>query len=232
MRSLLVIDLGTTLFKFTLVDQAGRIVALARHPTPLTRPAPGQCELTIPDFEEAIVQGSQTLRTQAPDAWNAIEAVTFASQANTVALFDERERPLTPFLVWTDSRAAAHPEILAQLAAWPAPHARTGLPALVPTLAIAKLLWWRAQAPAIWNRTRRAAFLSDYLTAWLTGTWLCAGGIAGLSACCDIATLTWIPEALAVLGWTPEYFSAPVRGGALAGPVRAPVAARLGLPPG
>ena len=79
-----------------------------------------------------------------------IEAVAYSSQANSFLLLDERDRPLTPLILWPDRRAAQAGTDADTLWSLPDLLARTGLGLSGPEFAVAKLRWFQENEPQIW----------------------------------------------------------------------------------
>ena len=103
MASVLVIDLGTTYFKFTRFDRDGRLCATVSLAPPLCSPRPGRLELEVDAFCEVLIRGIGQLRERAGEAdWAAVEAISFATQTNSFLLMDAAGKPLTPILLWPD----------------------------------------------------------------------------------------------------------------------------------
>lgn len=230
MGKILVLDLGTTYFKATLFDEQGKLVALDRIAPPIRQPAPRQWELDVPAFRETIRQAIDHLRRQSGGSLSEVAAIVFSTQTNTFAVFDENDQPLTPFILWTDPRAA---EMDARRKSLDSPElqSKTGVPALTPRFPGAKLLWIQDHQPDIWKRTRRFCLISDYLTLWLTGQHVTEGGAMGLSGLIDIHQLKWWPEMCQRTGLNPSQLPQIARAGADLGPILPDIAADLGLPP-
>ena len=71
---ILVFDLGTTYFKFALVDRGGQLVALCRNPpTPIRGVPPGIVELDTAAFVEVLEEGVSQLAACARTAWRRCE---------------------------------------------------------------------------------------------------------------------------------------------------------------
>ena len=107
MSKILTIDLGTTYFKFTLFDRDGQLCDTRRLELPLCKSQADRVELPAEAFRQAIDQGIADLRDRQGGGLADVEAVTFATQTNSFVLLDGNARPLTPFILWPDLRAAS-----------------------------------------------------------------------------------------------------------------------------
>src|SRR3990172_12465831 len=104
MAKILVIDLGTTYFKFSLFDRNGQLCQLARSEPPIRRPQADRMELEAASFADVLERGIAQLGQQAGGLAD-VEAVSFATQTNSFLLLDAHDPPLTPIILWPDLRA-------------------------------------------------------------------------------------------------------------------------------
>lgn len=230
MPKILVVDLGTTYFKFTLFERDGRLGATCRL-APLVRAEPsGTVELDVAAFEDTIAQGIGKLADRTPDGLADVEAITFATQTNSFVLLDANDRPLTPILLWPDRRAADLEQEVRQWCDLPEFTATTGIPQVNCQFMLAKLLWIRRSCPGIWHQTARLCLISDYLTLLLTGRHVTEAGAAGLTGLLDIDRRQWWPETRVRFeiseAWLPEV----VRAATDLGPIASSAARRFALP--
>src|ERR1043166_894576 len=116
MALLLGIDLGTSYFKIGLFDETGAMRGLARMPVDKTSPAPGRSELAVDEFWRALRNGLAEALTQSGEKIGAIKGLSYSSQASTFVLLDRSDRPLTPFIMWTDTRGEPVDEGMAAFA--------------------------------------------------------------------------------------------------------------------
>ncbi|MCC6425094.1 MAG: hypothetical protein IT447_16595 [Phycisphaerales bacterium] len=230
MGHILTFDLGTTYFKAALFDEVGRLVALTRVPTPLEVPREGWCEMSAGGFVDAIRSAADQLRQQAPREYADVVAIGFATQANSFVLLDSADRPLMPFIIWTDRRGKdVEPDLQplqSQL------RQTTGVPSLTGEFSIAKLMWLAKHRPDVWKNARRFCYLSDYLTFYLTGRHVTEAGMASLSGMMDVHRLQWWPAAMDLVRPDKIAFPQIVRAGTEVGTILGERAAELGLPTG
>ncbi len=230
MAKILTIDLGTTYFKFTLFDRAGRLCDTQRLELPLCETQPGRMELPADAFWQAIDQGIAQLRDRQNGGLADVEAVGFATQTNSFLLLDGHSRPLTPIILWPDLRAAELAEEMRSRCAIPGFTATTGIPAVNPQFMLAKVLWLRQHRPEISSQTDRICPISDYLTHRLTGQYVTEAGAAALTGLIDIHQCRWWPDMLARFELDESRLSNVVRAGTDLGPITAEAARHLRLP--
>jgi len=230
MPHILTFDLGTTYFKAAIFNEDGQLIALSRVRTPRVVPQEGWCEMSAEGFLAALASAAGQLRQQAPQAYADIAAISFATQANSFVLLDSADRPLMPFIIWTDRRAIELENELRPL--FSQLRDTTGVPALTGEFSVAKLLWVARHEPKAWNAARRLCYLSDYLTFYLTGQNVTEAGMAGLSGMVDIHNLNWWPAAMDLV--RPDKIALPhiARAGAEVGTILPDRAAEWSLPSG
>ena len=104
MASTLVYDLGTTYFKVSLFDDAGKIKGFVRTRAPVQHPQTDRWEMPVEDFFGCLIEATAGVAGQVGGLGD-VENVTYATQANSFALLDLQDQPLTPLIMWPDSRA-------------------------------------------------------------------------------------------------------------------------------
>ena len=229
MARFLTFDLGTTLYKVALFDDAGNLLGVERVAPPVLHPKPDWWELDPRTFQQPLLQAARALRQQT-GGFDDVAAVSFATQANSFILLDERGEPLTPIILWPDQRAAEFREELEAISNLPDFTRRTGMPRFGPGLALAKVLRWKQTNPHLLEQTARFCYLSDLFTLWMTGRHATEGGVAGISGAMDVKAFAWWDEMLTRVGMRPAQLPPIVRAGTLLGPLRDDVAAEIGLP--
>ena len=229
MAKILVIDLGTSYFKFALFDRAGQLCALVQREPPLQRPEPGRLELAADAFVRTIVDGIAEVGRQAKGL-SDVEAVSFATQTNSFLLLDGQDRPLTPIVLWPDRRAAEK-GISPIFGKWDlSPFPITGVPAVNIQFMLAKLLWLQREQPKVWSSAARLCLISDYLSLLFSGRHVTEAGAAGLTALVDIHRCQWWSEMLAKANVDPAGLPEIVRAGTDLGPITGAAAAKFALP--
>jgi len=229
MSKILVIDLGTTYFKFALFDREGQLSHATHCAPPVRRPEGDRMELEAADFADVLAKGMAQLGQQVGSLGD-VEVVTFATQTNSFLLLDAADAPLTPIILWPDRRAAALEAEIAERSELPGFRATTGVPAVGAPFMVAKLLWLRRQSPQTWARMSRLCLLSDYLGLLLTGRHVTEAGAAGLTALVDIGRCRWWPQMLARMDLDERCLPDVVRAGTDLSPLRPAAADQYRLP--
>jgi xylulokinase len=230
MTCFLAIDLGTTLYKFTIFDRDGTLRGCCRIAPPLERPQPGYLELPAQEFLAVIRKGIAQVLAEVGSWHGEVEAICFATQANSFVLLDANDQPLTPFILWPDSRAIANEHEIQQMCRLPRFSETTGLPLISHQFMVAKLKWLAENHPTEWKAAKRLCLLSDYLTLALTGNHVTEAGAAGLSGLLEIRQLEWWEPAVEHIGLAPAMLPKIVRAGTNLGSLQPSAAAEFGLP--
>ncbi|WP_214411882.1 FGGY-family carbohydrate kinase [Sphaerisporangium fuscum] len=97
------VDAGTTMIKAVGYDEAGAEVAVARHETGVSRPAPGHAEQDMDLVWDAV---ARTVRDVASRLPGPVGFVAVTAQGDGVWLVDRSGRPTGPAILWNDARAA------------------------------------------------------------------------------------------------------------------------------
>ena len=138
------LDLGTSELKALLLDREHRIVALARAPLTVSRPAPLWSEQAPAQWWAALEAVMASLRESHAGALAAVRAIGLSGQMHGAVLLGADDRPIRPVILWNDGRShaeaaelhASHPDLAARVGVLP-----------MPGLTAPKLVWLRRHEP-------------------------------------------------------------------------------------
>jgi gluconokinase len=161
------VDIGTTGVKAAVVDAAAVSHAAAEREYPTASPRPGWA-VQDPDLVAGLSTAAvREALAKAVAAGKPVAGVAFSgSMHSLLALADGT--PLTPSVTWADGRAGTQAERLRASGEWLALHRRTGT-LVHPMSPLVKLLWFREQAPDVWQRAAHWVGIKDYVLFRLTG---------------------------------------------------------------
>lgn len=225
------IDLGTSYLKFALFDRTGRMTRSAIVAPSIERPHPGWMEMTFDGFLRAVDDGVRELFADAEVGPESVEAITFATQANTFLLLDSSGRPLTPLISWTDLRAEDEVERIRCLERLPRFVETTGVPAMGAEFMVAKLRWLMRHDSDAWRQAACVCTISELLTLWMTGRHAADAGTAALTGLADATTREWWLEALDAVSMTQAMLAEVFDLGADLGPLLPTARERWGFSP-
>jgi len=226
------IDLGTSYFKVGLFDAAGKLKGLGRVALEVTSPAPGQFELAVDKFWELLRRALHDALVQAHAEPGEIAGLSYASQANTCVMLDQDDRPLTPFILWTDNRGEPVDARALEFAASDTFRRTVGFEGISGNWAVAKWNWFTRNKTAAAPAARRLMTIADYLTFSLTGNRVGDASTAAFLGLYDLHASKWWAPALATFGLQESQLSMPLLPGTIAGRTTPSAQVRLGLPAG
>ena len=226
--AVLAVDIGTSATKAVLFDGDGRVLTLTRHAYPLLTPRPDWAEQDPDAVTAAVLDAMRETYANRPPG-TALAAVALSCQWYSVLPVDGVDRPLSPFLTWSDRRSAAIAERLRRSSAGRAIYQTTGCPldAIYP---LAKIGWLREQAFA--PRAARYISIKEYVVRRLFGEYLVDWSMASSSGLFDIRTRRWDPTALAAAGVREDQLSPPVSPKTILACWRPEILTQTGIPSG
>ncbi|GIW04483.1 MAG: carbohydrate kinase [Thermomicrobiales bacterium] len=229
------IDVGTTGVKGVLIDGDGHLLADHTIPHDLSSPHPGWAEEDPADWERGALGVLATLARHPACRPEQIAAIGVSGMVPALVMLDDAGQPLRPAIQQNDARAAAEVAELTERLDQDRLFALTG--GFTNQQHIApRLLWVQRHEPEVWARTRTLLGSYDYVTARLAGAppaecslelnWAIESGLF------DLRAERWVPDLLAVVDLTEEYFPPVHRPTDLVGTLDAAVARQVGLPAG
>jgi sugar (pentulose or hexulose) kinase len=160
------VDIGTSVTKAVLFDEAGAVITSADCRTRLTTPAPEHVEQDIEDVLASVAAVITKVLAAGGDTRPALLAIT--GQGDGCWLGDSRGRAVRPAVSWLDGRGAA------VLAGWEADgtaeavYRLTGN-ALFPGAQASILRWLEDNEPGALDRAETAGYCKDIVMQRLTG---------------------------------------------------------------
>lgn len=228
---LLGIDVSTTATKALLVDDRGRVLAVASSRYPLATPRPLWAEQD-PDLWWLATQQSvgEVLKTARIEP-HSVAAVGLTGQMHGLVLLDAAGEVLRPAILWNDQRAAAECEEMRRTLGLARLVEITGNDAF-PGFTAPKLLWVRRHEPELYRRIHRVLLPKDYVRLRLTGDYATDRAGAGGTLMLDLGTRDWSVELLEAFDISPDWLPPTHEGTEITGTVSAAAAQRTGLAPG
>jgi gluconokinase len=184
----LALDVGSSSVRARAYDELGRQLdaPAARRTYEASYGSDGSAELD----PERLVSAALDVLEEARAAAAPVDALAISCFWHSLLVLDERERPLTPLLLWQDRRAAPQAEELATRVDAAAVHARTGC-VLHASYWPAKLAWLIAQRPETIARAKRLVSFGDYLFLRMTGELRTSLSTASGTGLLDLVARGW-----------------------------------------
>lgn len=168
MHRFLAFDVGTTAMKCILFDEEFRELFFARREYDINTPSEKLAELDPNVYFNTFLECVDEMRGAGIDTKD-ISSITFTTQGETFIPVDKSGRPLTPAIVWLDTRAEAEAEYIREKIGDKAIYENTGLCPIDGALPAAKVLWLARNRRDIYERIHKILLLEDYLIYRLTG---------------------------------------------------------------
>lgn len=145
-------DLGTTNVKAGVFTPNGRIIGTSSREYSVFYTGPQWVEQSVEQMWMAECEACRELLDHFNIHPGDIAAVGVSSQRATFVPLDKDGKPLTRFIGWQDKRSILQCDRIERLIGAERYYQIAGLP-IEPTAAVSKILWFKEQAPEIFERT-------------------------------------------------------------------------------
>jgi len=204
----LALDVGTSSVRAALYTMAGQAIpgAAARLAHQVAYLPDGGVESRAETLLDCVGKAVEQCLVSRP---GAVAAVGISCFWHSLLGLDGRLRPVTPVLMWPDTRSAEEVAALLLQVDGEAVRRRTGC-RLHPSYPAAKLHWVARCRPRWWAAAGQWVSFGDYLWWWLTGELAASVSMASASGLFDQAAGVWDPELVGLLGLRPAQLPAVV----------------------
>jgi sugar (pentulose or hexulose) kinase len=220
------LDLGTQSVRAMAVSASGVVLGSGSHPLTSHRDGPLH-EQNPEDWWNAIAAACRAAVADVTP--ETIRGVAVDGTSGTILLVDRSGKPLTPGLMYDDTRAVEEARQVnnAGAAIW----ASLGYYRMQPSWALPKLLWLVRAYPNL-IPAARLAHQTDFINWQLIGHEIPTDMSTVLKTGYDLIKESWPHEVLAMLGVPEEILPVVVLAGTQLGTVCAEAAAVTGIPQG
>lgn len=206
------IDISTTTSKAILIDDLGRVLAVASTPHTLQTPKPLWSEQDPEEWWTATSSSIRQIFAQADIDGQQVGAIGLTGQMHGLVLLDETGHALRPAILWNDQRTQAQCDEI---------HARFGRERFVQisgNLALTgftapKILWVQQNEPELYAKARHILLPKDFIRYKLTGDYAMDKADGAGTVLFDLKARDWSAEILAALGideaWMPPTHEGP-----------------------
>lgn len=228
MEILIGIDLGTTVLKAAAFDsRSGAALCQAAIRLKVRSAADGTREQDPAAVDTALAGALRIIRRHLGAKWNSVRGIGLAAQGGSTIIANRTTgKPLTPMILWNDTRAySLMPEIAAMKPAayWRELSEREG-----PGVGLARLVWLRQKRPRLLCPESIYVGAGEYIYFRLTGLWRQDAGNALQIGCYNVARRDLDQEPLDLVDADVSFF-APMRRGHELHPLRRQAVRRFGL---
>jgi len=212
MTCFLGIDTSTTGSKALLIDEGGKVVAVASSPHTLQTPKPLWSEQDPHEWWQAVSASIKSVLKSAGINGDEIGAVGLTGQMHGLVLLDEAGEVLRPAILWNDQRTQSQCDAI---------HARIGKEKFIQItgnvaltgFTAPKILWVKENEPDVFARAGHVLLPKDYIRYRLTGAYAMDKADGAGTVLFDLKSRNWSDEVLAALeiprAWMPETFEGP-----------------------
>ena len=230
---LLGIDIGTSAVKLALFSKTlcNRPVAIVGEEYPTHYPAPGYAEQSPEDWWQAVCRGIPKLLAEAGIHADEIAGVGLDGQSWSAVAVDKNGRVLAPSPIWFDTRSKSVCEELERTLGKGRCFATSCNP-LEPTYTFPKILWFKQNAPAVYENAVSVLQSNGFIVYRLTGKLSCDRSQGYGFACFDMRSGTWDEALCREAGADPALLPPLYDCHQIVGTVTAEAAAASGLAAG
>lgn len=219
------IDIGTTGSKCCVYREDGTLLseAFAEY---RGKAEGGAYELDVKKLWAGVVSSVREAAAKAPD----IRAVAVTSFGESFTLLDEQDCPMTPFMLYSDSRGYEESlELQHKFGAKEFGRIAGIRPSQM--MSVSKLLWIRKHQPSLFARAKRILSGADYVVYRLCNACMTDYTLAARTAMFDVHSMEWNEKILDFAGIAREQLPQACPTGSIAGTILPRMAEELGLLP-
>jgi xylulokinase len=225
------IDTSTTSSKSLVIDEEGKVVAVASSPHTLQTPHQLWSEQDPREWWEAVSASIRSVLETAGLRGEQIAAVGLTGQMHGLVLLDEAGNVLRPAILWNDQRTQSQCDEIHQVIGREKFIQITGNVALTGFTA-PKILWVKENEPGIYAGAKQVLLPKDYIRYKLTGEYAMDKADGAGTVLFDLKARDWSEEVLAALEIPPTWMPKTCEGPEFTGYVTEEAAAFTGLKAG
>lgn len=202
------LDIGTSSVRALVFDRLGQpwMDTLVRQDYPLKSEPPGSLTADPDQLLETVWTCMDASLRQAGRSAKQLAAVATCTFAGSTLGLDASGKPVTPLILYADTRSAPDANRLKEQLDEPAFHQRTGV-RFHSSYLPARLLWLARTEPGVFKRVQHWATLGEYMSLQLFGEMVVSSSIASWIGMENISLVQWEAELLQVLPIARENLS-------------------------
>lgn len=223
------IDAGTTSIKGMLMDNTGRLAAIAKEEYTLDTGAGEICELEAEVYWEVACRVIHEILKKSGVHSDFIKGVSFSSQGETLIPIGFNGKPLRKAIVWLDNRSVEEANEIKEKFGEQYIMDITGQAEIVPMWPATRILWLRKNEPEIYNQVKKYLLVEDYLIYKMTGRCCTEHSLVSSTLFFDITKKVWWDEMLDFIGISKDQLPELLKSGTPAGKLIPEAAEATGL---
>ncbi|HEX5024592.1 MAG TPA: gluconokinase [Agriterribacter sp.] len=190
-------DIGTTNIKVIACNDKNEVLLSESSPCTTIQSSPEKVEQDPQIILESVSELLKRTITQLKG--QPLGGICFSSAMHSIMAIDADNNPLTPAILWGDTRSMQQANELTTSGAAARLYRETGVP-IHPALPLCKIIWMKEEIPEVFNRAYKFISLKEYLFAHWFGKYVIDHSIAGATGMQNIHTLQWSDTALRSAG--------------------------------
>ena len=202
---LLAIDIGTTSTKGLAVCSDGKVAASHQSFYPTFYHQADFAEQDPKQIYQAVLEVISNVIAQVSDNY-MLKGLSFSSAMHSIVAVDADAKPLTPLIIWADTRSTVQAKALRNSHLGKALHHETGAP-VHPMSPLCKMIWWKENHPELIRIAHKFISMKEFVVHQLCGEYVVDYSIASASGLFDIHSLQWHKEALQLTGVRADQLS-------------------------
>src|SRR5258706_412021 len=225
------IDTSTTSSKALLIDEYGKVIAVASSPHTLQTPKPLWSEQDPREWWEAVSASVKQVLTESNIGGERIAAIGLTGQMHGLVLLDEAGNVLRPAILWNDQRTQSQCDEIHQRIGKEKFIQITGNVAL-PGFTAPKILWVQQNEPEVYAKARQVLLPKDYIRYKLTNAYAMDKADGAGTVLFDLQSRNWSSKILGALDIDPAWMPRTYEGSEFTGNITDEAAAETGLKAG
>ncbi len=190
-------DIGTTNIKVIAYNDQNEVLLSESSPCTTIQSSPEKVEQDPKIILESVNQLLKKVLKQLTG--ESVGGICFSSAMHSIIAIDAAINPLTPAILWGDTRSERQANNLNTSGAASKLYRETGVP-IHPALPLCKIMWMKEELPEIFKQAYKFISLKEYLFAHWFGKYIIDHSIAGATGMQNIHTLQWSDIALQSAG--------------------------------
>lgn len=192
------LDLGTTGVRTFIFDLSGTVISSDYQEWESIYPAPAHVEQDANAWWTALKLTIEAAIKKSGIDKSEIVSLSITNQRETIVPVDKEGNPLHNALVWQDRRTTKQVEFIKEKVGEDKIYKTTGL-TIDPYFSATKILWFKDEKPAIYEKTHKFLLVSDFILHKLTGKFCTDFSNASRTMLFDINNLRYSDEIASLL---------------------------------
>jgi len=203
-KYLLGIDLGTSSVRAGIFHDDGTQCAIAARGYPIDTPTSDRAEQNPELWWKAACEAIGEALTSAQIKGSDIAGISFSGQMHGAVLLDKEGDPVSPAIIWADSRSSAELDEITEVIGKDKIE-KSLFNRLFTGTQAATLYWLQKHDRDTWRRIRRILLPKDYIRYRMCGLYNTEPSDASATLLFDVNRREWSDDILGVLGIPIEF---------------------------